>query len=292
MQQDASIRIHIKYIASFLCYESQPRNMTRCIEYVGASQRRRSTPSPLPVGVTILDENVTFSRPPRSAGLTIPPFHNSAPTSPITHRNAFRNTPSSSPRRRASVACQRCRTLKARCDENWPQCTNCKRANTECVKLLLTCDATKNYIESLERRCNGLQRRLDMLLDKTASSETQQNQGYCTEPVTTAQMTSYNGIQSILTRSTWPIPEHSDLDSSWPSLDMTSALGNLGIGADDSCNTPTLLPQASSRELTDTSNVWTYEHLLGIVHATGNRNSTNDLTDQYPIFVQHNCLPS
>lgn len=266
--------------------------MTRFVEKNGTPQRRRSTPLPLPVGVTILDENVTYSKPPRSAGLTIPTFHNSAPTSPIAHRNAFRNASSSSPRRRASVACQRCRTLKARCDENWPQCTNCKRANTECVKLLLTCDATKNYIESLERRCNGLQRRLDMLLYETASSVTQQHQDYCTEPHTAAQITLYNDMQSALTRSTWPIPEHSNMDCSWPSLEMASALGNMGIGPDDSCNTPTLLPQASSTEFTDASNMWTYEHLLGIFHTTGNQNTTNDIPNQYPIIVHHNCFPS
>lgn len=266
--------------------------MARYIENVGTPQRRRSTPLPIPVGVTILDENVTYSKPPRSAGLTIPPLHNSAPTSPIAHRNAFRNTSSSSPRRRASVACQRCRTLKARCDENWPQCTNCKRANTDCVKVLLTCDATKNYIESLERRCNGLQRRLDMLLDETASFATQQTQNYCTEPHTTAQMTLCHGMHSAFDRSTWPIPEHSDMECSWPSLEMAPALGNLGLGRDDSCNTPTLLPQASSIDLTDASPMWTNEQLLGIFHATRNQSTTTGMPNQYPIIAQHNCFPS
>ena len=140
--------------------------MAKYSDNTGVQRRRRSTPSPLHVGITIPDEPITYSRPARSAGLPLPPSHSSAPTTPTPARSTHRNSSSPSPRRRAHVACQRCRSLKSRCDESWPQCTSCRKARVECVRLLSADDATKNYIEALERRCSGLQKRLDQILDE------------------------------------------------------------------------------------------------------------------------------
>lgn len=134
---------------------------------------------PHALSVTILDSSAQSPWPthasPRavqSNGPLIPAIPSTSPTP--TPGQSDRRTPPVSPRRRAHTACQRCRTLKARCDESWPQCSNCRKANTECVKVLLTPDATRNYIESLEKRCTGLQRRLDSILEQRPDRDTDQ----------------------------------------------------------------------------------------------------------------------
>lgn len=68
-------------------------------------------------------------------------------------------------RKRASQACERCRSTKRRCDDHWPQCASCTRANVTCSRSIqprIPADPEK-YIQRLEDRCSGLETQLRLL---------------------------------------------------------------------------------------------------------------------------------
>lgn len=71
-----------------------------------------------------------------------------------------------SPRRRTTIACERCRLLKARCDASWPRCSNCCKVDADCKKSYYTSGSAKQYIESLEQRCSDLEQCLDALVTR------------------------------------------------------------------------------------------------------------------------------
>lgn len=78
----------------------------------------------------------------------------------VDHTSSTRK--STGTRRRVPVACDRCRTLKQRCDSEVPRCMPCLRANAVCNRndMPYIVEATKTYIESLEKHCLGLETRL------------------------------------------------------------------------------------------------------------------------------------
>lgn len=75
-----------------------------------------------------------------------------------------------SPRRRTTIACERCRLLKARCDASWPRCSNCCKVDADCKKSYYTSGSAKQYIESLEQRCMDLEQCLDALVTRSADN--------------------------------------------------------------------------------------------------------------------------
>ncbi|KAI1337793.1 putative C6 transcription factor [Xylariaceae sp. FL0016] len=73
-----------------------------------------------------------------------------------------RTTPN--PRKRGRTACTRCKNRKQKCDDQWPICSNCRKAGTECDKTAVTEDEPPAaYTRALEERVAFLETRLSDL---------------------------------------------------------------------------------------------------------------------------------
>ncbi|KAI2637494.1 fungal-specific transcription factor domain-containing protein [Xylaria nigripes] len=65
------------------------------------------------------------------------------------------------PRKRGRTACTRCKHRKQRCDDQWPSCSNCIKAGTECDKSAVSEDEPPAaYTRALEQRIALLESRL------------------------------------------------------------------------------------------------------------------------------------
>ncbi|KAI3337452.1 hypothetical protein HD806DRAFT_39646 [Xylariaceae sp. AK1471] len=65
------------------------------------------------------------------------------------------------PRKRGRTACTRCKHRKQKCDDEWPTCSNCKKAGTECDKSAVSEDEPPAaYTRLLEQRVALLEARL------------------------------------------------------------------------------------------------------------------------------------
>ncbi|KAI1824832.1 fungal-specific transcription factor domain-containing protein [Xylaria intraflava] len=65
------------------------------------------------------------------------------------------------PRKRGRTACTRCKHRKQRCDDQWPSCSNCIKAGTECDKSAVSEDEPPAaYTRALEQRVALLEARL------------------------------------------------------------------------------------------------------------------------------------
>ncbi|KAI1189649.1 fungal-specific transcription factor domain-containing protein [Nemania serpens] len=65
------------------------------------------------------------------------------------------------PRKRGRTACTRCKHRKQKCDDQWPTCSNCRKAGTECDKSAVSEDEPPAaYTRALEQRIALLEARL------------------------------------------------------------------------------------------------------------------------------------
>ncbi|KAI0804139.1 fungal-specific transcription factor domain-containing protein [Xylaria sp. FL0064] len=65
------------------------------------------------------------------------------------------------PRKRGRTACTRCKHRKQKCDDQWPTCSNCSKAGTECDKSAVSEDEPPAaYTRALEQRVALLEARL------------------------------------------------------------------------------------------------------------------------------------
>ncbi|KAI1180259.1 fungal-specific transcription factor domain-containing protein [Nemania sp. FL0916] len=65
------------------------------------------------------------------------------------------------PRKRGRTACTRCKHRKQKCDDQWPTCSNCAKAGTECDKSAVSEDEPPAaYTRALEQRIAVLEARL------------------------------------------------------------------------------------------------------------------------------------
>ncbi|GAW26345.1 putative C6 transcription [Rosellinia necatrix] len=65
------------------------------------------------------------------------------------------------PRKRGRTACTRCKHRKQKCDDQWPTCSNCGKAGTECDKSAVSEDEPPAaYTRALEQRIAVLEARL------------------------------------------------------------------------------------------------------------------------------------
>ncbi|KAJ9235380.1 transcriptional regulator family: Fungal Specific TF [Paecilomyces variotii] len=66
------------------------------------------------------------------------------------------------PRKRGRTACTRCKTRKQKCDNEYPVCSNCRKANVECDKSLVSRhrESSPGYTRALEERIAYLEGRL------------------------------------------------------------------------------------------------------------------------------------
>ncbi|TGJ76423.1 hypothetical protein E0Z10_g10883 [Xylaria hypoxylon] len=65
------------------------------------------------------------------------------------------------PRKRGRTACTRCKHRKQKCDDQWPTCSNCSKAGTECDKSAVSEDEPPAaYTRALEERVALLEARL------------------------------------------------------------------------------------------------------------------------------------
>ncbi|KAI8634675.1 fungal-specific transcription factor domain-containing protein [Xylariaceae sp. FL1651] len=68
------------------------------------------------------------------------------------------------PRKRGRTACTRCKQRKQKCDDQWPTCSNCRKAGTECDKSAVSEDEPPAaYTRALEQRVALLEARLSEL---------------------------------------------------------------------------------------------------------------------------------
>ncbi|KAK8123606.1 hypothetical protein PG999_003524 [Apiospora kogelbergensis] len=72
--------------------------------------------------------------------------------------------PPHNPRKRGRTACTRCKNRKQKCDDQWPICSNCRKAATECDKTAVTEDEPPAaYTRALEERIAFLESRVTEL---------------------------------------------------------------------------------------------------------------------------------
>ncbi|PVH91715.1 hypothetical protein DM02DRAFT_576718 [Periconia macrospinosa] len=86
-------------------------------------------------------------------------------------------------RRKVSIACERCRSRKARCDGNKPVCSSCSARSEQCIYKVSSVDAeqTNEYVEMLVNRITQLERELD-----------------CTRNVSSANLTGPGPAASVI----------------------------------------------------------------------------------------------
>ncbi|KAL4889750.1 fungal-specific transcription factor domain-containing protein [Aspergillus ambiguus] len=73
-------------------------------------------------------------------------------------------TPYFNPRKRGRTACTRCKTRKQKCDDDYPVCSNCQKAGTECDKAIVRQDngqQNDSYTRALEERIALLESQLE-----------------------------------------------------------------------------------------------------------------------------------
>ncbi|KAI9374014.1 fungal-specific transcription factor domain-containing protein [Aspergillus egyptiacus] len=80
----------------------------------------------------------------------------SQPTAPSLYRDY-------NPRKRGRTACTRCKTRKQKCDNEYPVCSNCLRAGTECDKASVRQESgsQNDYTRALEERIAYLESQLE-----------------------------------------------------------------------------------------------------------------------------------
>ncbi|KAK8091952.1 Chitin deacetylase 1 [Apiospora hydei] len=77
---------------------------------------------------------------------------------------ALADAPTHNPRKRGRTACTRCKNRKQKCDDQWPICSNCRKAGTECDKTAVTEDEPPAaYTRALEERVAFLESRVTEL---------------------------------------------------------------------------------------------------------------------------------
>ncbi|THV64789.1 hypothetical protein D6D28_09627 [Aureobasidium pullulans] len=80
------------------------------------------------------------------------------------------------PRKRQRTACDRCKGRKQKCDNAYPQCSNCAKAGKECNKPLDTEIMSNSYTRALEDQVAYLEKRLmAMEQQQPRQSQTQAN---------------------------------------------------------------------------------------------------------------------
>ncbi|THW73350.1 hypothetical protein D6D19_05726 [Aureobasidium pullulans] len=80
------------------------------------------------------------------------------------------------PRKRQRTACDRCKGRKQKCDNAYPQCSNCAKAGKECNKPLDTEIMSNSYTRALEDQVAHLEKRLmAMEQQQPRQSQTQAN---------------------------------------------------------------------------------------------------------------------
>ncbi|THZ81351.1 hypothetical protein D6C84_06657 [Aureobasidium pullulans] len=80
------------------------------------------------------------------------------------------------PRKRQRTACDRCKGRKQKCDNAYPQCSNCAKAGKECNKPLDTEIMSNSYTRALEDQVAHLEKRLmAMERQQPRQSQTQAN---------------------------------------------------------------------------------------------------------------------
>ncbi|KAH8653490.1 fungal-specific transcription factor domain-containing protein [Xylariales sp. PMI_506] len=78
------------------------------------------------------------------------------------------------PRKRGRTACTRCKNRKQKCDDQWPICSNCRKAGTACDKIAVTEDEPPAaYTRALEERVAFLETRLNELNSRPSVEEHQ-----------------------------------------------------------------------------------------------------------------------
>ncbi|KAI0526635.1 fungal-specific transcription factor domain-containing protein [Xylaria bambusicola] len=97
------------------------------------------------------------------------------------------------PRKRGRTACTRCKHRKQKCDDQWPTCSNCSKAGTECDKSAVSEDEPPAaYTRALEQRIAVLEARLservhqqepDLPQPQTSSIRTQSQNNVLAEAV-------------------------------------------------------------------------------------------------------------
>ncbi|KAI0127743.1 putative C6 transcription factor [Xylariales sp. AK1849] len=81
----------------------------------------------------------------------------------------------SNPRKRGRTACTRCKNRKQKCDDQWPICSNCRKAGTQCDKTAVTEDEPPAaYTRALEERVALLETTLNEIGNGHSVEEEQQ----------------------------------------------------------------------------------------------------------------------
>ncbi|PCG99426.1 Transcription factor [Penicillium occitanis (nom. inval.)] len=77
------------------------------------------------------------------------------------------------PRKRGRTACTRCKSRKQKCDNEYPNCTNCRKAGVECDKSAVSLESENNpgYIQALEERVAFLEGRLSEFSERKAADD-------------------------------------------------------------------------------------------------------------------------
>ncbi|KAI0166550.1 fungal-specific transcription factor domain-containing protein [Xylariaceae sp. FL1272] len=92
------------------------------------------------------------------------------------------------PRKRGRTACTRCKHRKQKCDDQWPSCSNCTKAGTECDKSAVSEDEPPvAYTRALEQRVAFLEARLS----ETSGRE---GQGLSQTPSSTTRTQPRNNV--------------------------------------------------------------------------------------------------
>ncbi|KAK7990959.1 hypothetical protein PG990_015239 [Apiospora arundinis] len=97
----------------------------------------------------------------------LPPFISPVATEAPTHN----------PRKRGRTACTRCKNRKQKCDDQWPICSNCRKAGTECDKTAVTEDEPPAaYTRALEERIAFLESKVTELNNHQFQQEEEERQ--------------------------------------------------------------------------------------------------------------------
>ncbi|KAH8695984.1 putative C6 transcription factor [Talaromyces proteolyticus] len=115
------------------------------------------------------------------------------------------------PRKRHRTACSRCKTRKQKCDNDYPCCSNCRKAGVECDKVSLNLDNDNGsgYTRALEDRVAYLESRLSESLQSRTADDSilTTNASHILHPMDASQRQTPDSSQRVLNGSTGTLGE-------------------------------------------------------------------------------------
>ncbi|KAI1842322.1 hypothetical protein JX266_011490 [Neoarthrinium moseri] len=113
--------------------------------------------------------------------------------------------PAPNPRKRGRTACTRCKTRKQKCDDQWPICSNCRKAGTPCDKTAVTEDEPPAaYTRALEERVAFL----ETALNEVGNGQSADEPPPAKRPALTAQHDALGEVVELLSMGNFEAPAY------------------------------------------------------------------------------------